>query len=78
MLLWLWYKLAALIRPLAWELPHAAGAAQKRQKKTKKKKCLASRTTSYPVYGTSLSQRQETNTTYQNVWDAMKIDGTYK
>ena len=40
MLLWLWYRLAAVapIRPLAWELPHAKGAALKRQKKTKKKK----------------------------------------
>ena len=48
MLLWLWCKLAALIQPLAWELPYAAGAAQeiattatttttdKRQKKKKK------------------------------------------
>ena len=32
--LWLWCRLvaAALIRPLAWELPYAAGAALKRQK----------------------------------------------
>jgi len=42
-LLWLWYRLAAtaLIRPLAWEPPYAAGAAQemaKRQKKKKRKK----------------------------------------
>ena len=42
MLLWLWRRLvaAALIRPLAWETPYAAGAAQemaKRQKKEKKK-----------------------------------------
>ena len=41
-LLWLWCRLAstAPIRPLAWESPHAAGAAQemaKRQKKKKKK-----------------------------------------
>ena len=30
-LLWLWYRLAAtaLIRPLAWELPHAVGTAIK-------------------------------------------------
>ena len=45
-LLWLWRRLAApaLIRPLAWEPPYAAGAAQeiatttttKRQKKKKK------------------------------------------
>ena len=34
-LLWLWYRLAALIRPLAWELPYAAGAALKNQKKKK-------------------------------------------
>ena len=43
MLLWLWHRLAAtaLIGPLAWEPPHAAGAAQevaKRQKKLKNKK----------------------------------------
>ena len=31
-LLWLWYRLAAaaLIWPLAWELPYATGAALKR------------------------------------------------
>ena len=44
-LLWLWRRLAAtvLIRPLAWEPPYAAGAAQemaKRQKDQKKKKNL--------------------------------------
>ena len=35
--LWLWCRLAAtaLIHPLAWELPHAAGAALKKQKKRK-------------------------------------------
>ena len=45
-LLWLWRRLVATapIRPLAWETPYAAGAAQemtKRQKKKKKerKKC---------------------------------------
>ena len=42
-LLWLWHRLAATapIRPLAWETPYAAGAAQeiaKRQKKPKKQK----------------------------------------
>jgi len=42
-LLWLWRRLVATapIRPLAWEPPYAAGAAQeiaKRQKKKKKKK----------------------------------------
>ena len=38
--LWLWCKLVAvaLIRPLAWELSHATGAALKRQKTKKKKK----------------------------------------
>ena len=37
-LLWVWRRLAAtaLIRPLAWEPPYAAGAALKRQKKAKK------------------------------------------
>ena len=35
-LLWLWYRLAAaaLIRPLAWELPYPMGAALKIQKHT--------------------------------------------
>ena len=34
MLLWLWYRPAAVavIRPLAWELPYAVGAALKRKK----------------------------------------------
>ena len=39
-LLWLWRRpvATALIRPLAWESPHAAGAApEKKGKKTKKK-----------------------------------------
>ena len=38
--LWLWCSLAAaaLIQPLAWELPYAAGAALKRKKKKKKKR----------------------------------------
>ena len=37
--LWLWHRPAALapIRPLAWELPHAVGAALKSKKKKKKK-----------------------------------------
>ena len=37
-LLWLWCRLAAaaLILPLAWELPYAAGAALKRKKKKRK------------------------------------------
>ena len=37
-LLWLWHRLAAtaLIRPLAWEPPYAAGAALKKDKKKKK------------------------------------------
>ena len=39
-LLWLWRRLAATapIRPLAWEPPYAARAAQENGKKTKKKK----------------------------------------
>ena len=38
-LLWLWHRPVATapIRPLAWELPYAAGAAQEIAKKTKKK-----------------------------------------
>ena len=39
MLLWLWCRLAAaaLIRLLAWELPHATGVALKTKTKTKTK-----------------------------------------
>ena len=39
-LLWLWCRLVAtaLIRPLAWEPPYAAGAAQEIAKRQKKKK----------------------------------------
>ena len=39
-LLWLWRRPAAtaLIRPLAWELPYAAEAAQEMAKRPKKKK----------------------------------------
>ena len=39
-LLWLWRRLvaAAPIQPLAWEPPHAAGAAQEMAKRQKKKK----------------------------------------
>lgn len=37
--LWLWYRLAAaaLICPLAWELPYAAGVALESKKKPKTK-----------------------------------------
>ena len=37
-LLWLWCRLAAaaLIHPLAWEIPHAAGVALQSKTKTKK------------------------------------------
>jgi len=39
-LVWLWHRpvATALIRPLAWEPPYAAGVALKRQKDKKKKK----------------------------------------
>ena len=39
-LLWLWHRPAAmaLIRSLAWEHPYAAGAAQEKAKRQKKKK----------------------------------------
>ena len=40
MVLWLWCRpaAAALIRPLAWDLPHAVGAALKDKKKKDKNK----------------------------------------
>ena len=39
-LLWLWHRLVATapIGPLAWEPPHAAGAALEKAKKRKEKK----------------------------------------
>ena len=42
MLLWLWRRLVAtaLIRPLTWEPPYAAGAAQERPKKKKNQTLL--------------------------------------
>ena len=41
-LLWLWCRPVAkvLIRPLAWEPPHAMGVALKRENKNKKQKKL--------------------------------------
>ena len=43
MLLWLWRRPAAvaLIRPLAWEHPYAAGVALKSKKKEKKTTTMA-------------------------------------
>ena len=40
LLLWLWRRLtaAALMGPLAWELPYATDMALKRQKKKEKKR----------------------------------------
>ena len=35
--LWLWWAAAAPIRPLAWEPPHASGAAPEKAKGQKKK-----------------------------------------
>ena len=39
-MLWLWGRLAAPapIQPLAWELPYAVGAAQKKERKRKERK----------------------------------------
>ena len=56
MLLWLWLWLwlwcrpvaTALIQPLAWVLPYAAGAALKDQKKKKKKKRRPKQTNKKP------------------------------
>ena len=40
--LWCRREVVALIQPVAWELPHAAGVVQKKKKKKKerKKSCL--------------------------------------
>ena len=53
-LLWLWCRLAAvaLIRPLAWEPPCAAGVALKRQKTKKKKKEEKKEKTSHQDFST--------------------------
>jgi len=37
LLLWLWPAAVALIQPVAWEFPYAAGEAPKTKKKKKKK-----------------------------------------
>ena len=49
MLLWLWCRLAATtpIRLLAWELPHAAGAALKKDQKKKKSGTIKGHSLSY-------------------------------
>ena len=52
-LLWLWYRLAAaaVIQPLAWELPCVAIKRQKRKKeKKKKKKKIFESTSNHPAY----------------------------
>ena len=51
-LLWLWYRLAAaaLIQPLAWELPHALGVALKSKIKRERESdfnCISFRTAWY-------------------------------
>ena len=45
-LLWLWPRpvAAALIRPLAWEPPYAAGAGPEKAKRTTTKKIMLSQT----------------------------------
>ena len=45
-LLWLWCRptAGAPIRPIAWELPYAAGAALKKNKQTNKKIDIAKQT----------------------------------
>ena len=50
-LLWLWHRLAATaqIRLLAWELPCAVGAPQKKKKK-KKKSTINSNTSGFISY----------------------------
>ena len=51
-LLWLWCRPAAtaLIRPLAWEPPYAAGAALKRTKDQKKKEKARGRIVQHREY----------------------------
>ena len=52
-LLWLWRRLAAAapIKPLAWELPYAAGAAlgEKKKKAKRQKKKRLSRNLASPI-----------------------------
>ena len=59
-LLWLWCRPAAAapIRPLAWELPCAAGEALKESKKKKKKKAL----NDFFVFDILFSERYRSNT----------------
>ena len=49
-LLWLWYRLApaAVIQPLSWELPYAAGVALKSKKK-KSIQIFGEKTTETPL-----------------------------
>ena len=51
-LLWLWHRQAATapIRPLAWEPPYAAGAAQRNSKKMKTKNKKQTNKRTYSKY----------------------------
>ena len=51
-MLWLWYRPAAtaLIRPLAWKLPHAMVMALKRENKTKQKDSILTHPQHFCVY----------------------------
>ena len=66
-LLWLWCRLAAaaLIGPLAWELPYAAGAALKGQKKREKCLCIYSHIY-VNMYTATLENRKENSVDQRN------------
>ena len=60
---WLWLYLAAiaLIQPLTWELPYAAGVALRSKKKKKKKKKKKRR-----GYNSIVCKKETTLKTYKN------------
>ena len=74
-LLWLWHRLSAtaLIGPLAWELPYAAGAALKRQKK------IPSRVQNARKKGHCCSSEAETELELSSaspLWEAWRMSET--
>ena len=68
MLLRLWYRpaAAALIQPLAWELPYSAGATLKSKKEKKGKEKKKEKKTSLSNYGRKILQNK-------NQWERHKL-----
>jgi len=65
-LLWLWCRpaAAALIQPLAWELPYAMGVTLKKKKRKKKKKTPTKQTSKHQLKRPLCQYENKTTTEY--------------